>query len=243
MAKPTKGAMTRMKRLARYSLEVPDGIIRFNSEVDKLDKLFVYVDSDWAGCKSKRKSTSGGAVTWGGGLLKSWSRTQTCIALSSGEAEFFAAIKGSAEGIGIRSSLADMGQAVDIEVIQDSTAAKGTASRLGIGKVKDVGWLWIQDAVRNGEIVLWKINGKVNPADVLTKPKSAAEAARLTDALGYESKMRKPRIQDEERDGGFTGFTARMMKGSKEADAEKMETMSWWDMNLRRSWEEGRLTG
>jgi hypothetical protein len=237
--------MTRMKRLARYLLEVPVGVIRFDSAVDKLDKLFVYVDSDWAGCKSTRKSTSGGAVTWGGGLLKTWSRTQGCIALSSGEAEFYAAIKGSAEGLGIRSLLADMGQAVEVEVIQDSTAAKGTASRLGIGKVKhlDVGWLWIQEAVRKGEVVLRKINGKVNPADVLTKPKSAAEAVRLTDALGFELMIRKQRVKDEERDGGFTGFTARMLRGSDETHAEKMETMAWWDRNLRKSWEMGWLTG
>ena len=78
-----------------------------------------------------------------------------------------------------------MGQEVQVDIIQDSTAAKVVASRLGIGKVKhlDVGWLWIQDAVRKGDLVLRKINGKVNPADVLTKPKSAAEAMRLTDAL------------------------------------------------------------
>ena len=131
-------------------------------------------------------STSGGAITWGGGLLKSWSRTQGCIALSSGEAEFYAAIKGGAEGIGVRSLLADMGITIKIEVYQDSTAAKGTATRIGIGKIKhlDTGWLWIQDVMRVGFITLKKICGKVNLADLMTKPKSAAEAARLSDALG-----------------------------------------------------------
>jgi hypothetical protein len=245
MARPSKGAMTWMKRLARYLLEVPEGIIVYDSEVDKLDRLFVYVDSDWAGCKSTRKSTSGGAVTWGGGLLKTWSRTQGCVALSSGEAEFYAAIKGGAEGIGIRSLLADMGQEVQVEIIQDSTAAKGVASRLGIGKVKhlDVGWLWIQDAVRKGDLVLRKINGKVNPADVLTKPKSAAEAMRLTDALNYDLRIRKQRKGDEEKDGGFIGFTVRLMRGDDRTEAERMETLAWWEMNMRRCWEEGRLTG
>ena len=100
MARPTICAMARMKRLARYLLELPEGIIVLNSEVDKLDKLFVYVDSDWAGCKSTRKSTSGGAVTWGGGLLKSRSRTQGCVALSSGEAEYYGIVKAASVGIG-----------------------------------------------------------------------------------------------------------------------------------------------
>ena len=135
----------------------------------------------------------------GGGLLKSWSRTQGSVALSSGEAEFYAAIKGACEGLGIQSLLEDMGFAVKVEVIQDSTAAKGTASRAGIGKIKhlDVGWLWIQAAVRKGEIALRKIDGKVNPADVLTKPKNIKETARLTEALNYDMSPRKA-TRDEE---------------------------------------------
>ena len=107
-----------MKRLARYLLEVPDPVIRYDSNPRSLESILVYVDSDWAGCKSSRKSTSGGAVTWGGGLLKSWSRTQGSVALSSGGAEFYAAIKSACEGLGIQSLLKDMGFEVEVEVIQ-----------------------------------------------------------------------------------------------------------------------------
>ena len=87
--------------------------------------------------------------------MKSWSRTQGSKALSSGEAEFYAMIKGVAESIGMQSLLADLGVTVSIEVITDSSAAIGTASRIGIGKIKhlDVGWLWIQDLVKQGKIV------------------------------------------------------------------------------------------
>ena len=182
-----------MKRLARYLLEVPDPTIRYDSSERSLDKILVYVDSDWAGCKATRKSTSGGAVTWGGGLLKSWSRSQGPIAISSGEAEFYAAIKGACEGLGIKSLLEDLGFYVQVEVIQDSTAAKGTASRAGIGRIKhlDVGWCWIQQTVESGKIKLMKINGTVNPADFLTKPKSAKETARLSEALNFDMPTRK----------------------------------------------------
>jgi hypothetical protein len=254
MSKPTKGGMAKMKRLARYLLEAPEGILRYNSSGDDLlDRIKVYVDSDWAGCKSTRKSTSGGAITWGGGLLKSWSRTQGCVALSSGEAEFYAAIKGGAEGIGVRSLLADMGMVVKVEVYQDSTAAKGVASRLGIGKIKHLqtGWLWMQDAVRRGDLELIKICGKINPADVLTKPKSIAEAIRLTDALWYDIRVRKQRPEDVDRDGGFTGFVKRMMRGSEMEADDRVETMMWWQNNMKENknyWEAveamvGRLKG
>ena len=120
--------------------------------------------------------------------------------MSSGEAEFYAAIKGACEGLGIKSLLADLGFQVKVEVVQDSTAAKGTASRAGIGKIKhlDVGWCWIQQTVENGDIKLIKIDGKINPADFLTKPESAKEIACLFKISGYVMPTRKYIHRDEE---------------------------------------------
>ena len=143
--------------------------------------------------------------------------------MSSGEAEFYAAIKGGAEGIGVRSLLADLGQEVKVEIHQDSTAAKGVASRLGVGKVKQlqVGWLWIHEAVRNGDLMLVKICGKVKPADVLTKPKSLAEMVRLTDALWYEIRVRRQRPEDKMREGGFAGFVTRLMRDADTDEDDK----------------------
>ena len=50
MARPNRAAMKKMKRLARYLLEVPEGVIRYDGWVEKLDKIQTYVDSDWVGC-------------------------------------------------------------------------------------------------------------------------------------------------------------------------------------------------
>ena len=41
MARPSRGGMIRMKRLARYLLEVPDPRIRYDSEERKLDTISV----------------------------------------------------------------------------------------------------------------------------------------------------------------------------------------------------------
>ena len=62
-------------------------------EVD-LNVIDVHVDSDWAGERYSRKSNSGGLIAWAGGLLKSWSKRQSTIATSSGEAELYAMAKG-----------------------------------------------------------------------------------------------------------------------------------------------------
>ena len=43
----------------------------------------------------------------------------------------------------------------------------------------------------NGKIKLMKISGTVNPADFLTKPKSAKEMSRSSEALNYDMPTRK----------------------------------------------------
>ena len=69
----------------------------------------VYVDSDWAGEGSTRKSTSGGAACVGDHPVKTWASTQHVIALSSGEAEFYGIVRGSSIGLGLKALLDDLG--------------------------------------------------------------------------------------------------------------------------------------
>ena len=49
-------------------------------------ELKVQVDSDWAGCRTTRKSTSGCVIELLGCPIQAFSRTQGTIATSSGEA-------------------------------------------------------------------------------------------------------------------------------------------------------------
>ena len=44
-----------------------------------------------------------------GGALKSWSSTQATVAMSSGEAEYYALVKGAAEGLGMQALMKDLG--------------------------------------------------------------------------------------------------------------------------------------
>ena len=55
-----------------------------------------------------------------------------------------------------------------------SSAAKSIASRTGLGKLRhlEIKFLWLQECVRRGKVIVSKVRGEVNPADVLTKPKS-----------------------------------------------------------------------
>ena len=67
--------------------------------------------------------------------MKNWSKTQASVALSSGEAELGALVKGSTEALGMQSVLTDLGEQVELAVRSDATAAIGMVNREGLGKV------------------------------------------------------------------------------------------------------------
>jgi hypothetical protein len=52
--------------------------------------LVGYTDSDWAGCFSDRKSTSGCCFELGSAVVSSFNRKQKSMALSYAEAEYMA---------------------------------------------------------------------------------------------------------------------------------------------------------
>ena len=81
-----------------------------------------------------------------GGALKSWSSTQATVALSVGEAEYYALVKAAAEGLGIQSVMRDLGWEVKVRVRVDSSTANSVASRIGMGKLRhlEVKFLWVQ---------------------------------------------------------------------------------------------------
>ena len=91
MARPTRRGQKRLKRLARYLAKVPRVFWKFGWQ-RRQNHIKVYTDSDWAGCRKTRRSTSGGIIMIGDHLIKCWSRTQKTVTLSSGEAELLSLI-------------------------------------------------------------------------------------------------------------------------------------------------------
>ena len=105
---------------------------------EQVHAINCFGDSDFAGEVETRKSTSGGVMMMGDHPIKSWSSTQTVIALSTGEAELYAINKAAASGIGAQSILNDLGMSLDICVYTDATSGKAMASRRGLGKVRHI---------------------------------------------------------------------------------------------------------
>ena len=185
LSRPTQEDLIKLKRVARYLVGAPRAVAHYPWQA--LGKtVTVYCDSDHAGCHATRKSTLGGLVSMGGHYLKSWSRTMSLIALSSGEAELAAVTKAGAEALGVQSLFSDFGHSVNLEVHSDATAAIGICKRNGLGRVRHlaVADLWVQQRVKLGQLRLLKLPGKENPSDVLTKYRSRDECFALLARLG-----------------------------------------------------------
>ena len=170
MASPKEHNWRAHKRLARYLVDTRRMVVDFEYQ-NKPNKIRVWVDTDHAGCKAARKSTSRGIIMIGCHMIKEWSMTQGVIALSSGEAEYYGIVKGSSVGMGVQSVIRDMGVHYKLQVLTDSSAAKGIASRRGLGRVRhiEVNQLWVQEKVADGSVDLTKISGEDNISDSMTK--------------------------------------------------------------------------
>jgi len=113
----------------------------------------------------------------GAHLIKSWSTTQSQVALSSGEAEYYGVVKAVGTGLGYQSLLKDLGVDLPLRAWTDSTATIGICSRSGLGRLRhiDTQCLWLQGKVRSGAVELRKVKGTENPADLFTKHLTSAQ--------------------------------------------------------------------
>ena len=170
MATPTVGALKKIKRLGRYLVGNGRLTTQYAWQGDETE-VTGYSDSDWAGCRVTGKSTSGGAIMIGSHFIKGWSRTQNHVTLSSAEAELIALVKCTAETLGMCALMRDWGQEKSSVLYADSSAALAIAKRKGAGKLRHIhiSALWIQDIQDREGTVFNKINGTLNPADLMTK--------------------------------------------------------------------------
>ncbi len=188
MATPRVDDWLLMKRLARYLIGAPRGVLRYwwQSSPGVVD---AYVDADWAGCKTTSRSTSGGAIKHGWHCIKTWSSTQATIASSSGESELYSLTKGASQAIGLIALASDLGISLEAKLHTDASATLGIVQRQGLGKLRhiNVQYLWLQERVRNGEMSVKKVAGIDNPADLMTKHLAAHDMARHAESIGLET--------------------------------------------------------
>jgi len=175
---PTDEDMSKLKHVIKYLkgtihyvYEIaPKVVTNMHAPLD----IRAYVDSDWAGCRTTRKSTSGGVVQLLGCTVHHYARTQATLATSSGEAELYAIGSGVSEALGLMNFVKESNLATKIQltIFTDSSSAKAISTRIGVSKQTkhiELRYLYMQDLVANGTLKVKYVNTLENPADVMTK--------------------------------------------------------------------------
>ena len=130
MAKPTPGSLRDLKKVARYLWGTKHLALHlWRQTFPKC--ISTYVESDFAGCRSTRRSTTGMVHMIGGHAVKHTSNLQGGTGLNVSECEYYGLAHGAAHGLGLRSYMADLGFEMSLEILIDSSAARAFASRRG----------------------------------------------------------------------------------------------------------------
>jgi hypothetical protein len=136
-------------------------------------KLIGYSDSDFAGEKTDRKST-GGYVFMLDGIISWSSKKQTCVALSSMEAEYIALSEAVKETIWLRRFLEELGfkQEEATTLFEDNQGtiafAKDPIDQKRTKHI-EVRYHFVREKVETKEVKLEYRNTKLMLADIMTK--------------------------------------------------------------------------
>ena len=229
---PSKNLLQALLRVLRY-LQGTRGLYlccRID-DMQQLGEIRAYCDANWAS-DPQRRSTSGGFVTLEGFICGYWSRTQSVVALSSCEAELISAVTAAAEAQLVKSLVEELGLKAELRVLNDNTSAVKLCFKKGIGRLKhiDVRCMWLQDAVRSGDLTIQAIRGVDNPADLLTKPLENKRFRDLARKIGFVFE------EDAEYD------IAMLENVSGEAEQEEEDHWWFWLLLLAGAVQVGRWT-
>jgi hypothetical protein len=190
MVEPRRVHWVAAKHVLRYLC----GTVDYGLDYHRGDgvRLVGYTDSDWAGCVSDRKSTSGCCFGLGSTVVSWFSRKQKSVALSSAEAEYMAASQANCEALWLHKMLIGLfGVQLRPTVIYcDNQSCIKLSENLVFhdrSKHIETRYHFIRDYVQRGAMELQYISTEEQVADILTKALSMGKFLFFRDKLGVVS--------------------------------------------------------
>jgi hypothetical protein len=184
-AAPKESHLMAVKRIFRYLIHTPTFGLWYPK--GSSFELVGYTDSDWAGDKVDRKSTSGACQFLGRSLVSWSSKKQNCVSLSTAEAEYVAATSCCAQLLWMRQTMEDYGIHFDkVPLLCDNESAiKIAHNPVQHNKTKhiEIRHHFIRDHVNRGEINLSYVGTQDQLADIFTKPLDEARFRELRHEL------------------------------------------------------------
>ncbi|KAK3880875.1 hypothetical protein Pcinc_014673 [Petrolisthes cinctipes] len=185
--KPTSQHWKAVKRIMRYLKGTRDlGILyNYNGSTDFVG----YSDADWAGDIKDRKSTSGYCFHLGGGPVSWSSKKQSCVALSTAEAEYMALASAIQEAVWLRKLAVDIqidckGPLLLYEDNQSTIAMSKNPQFHGKTKHIDIKFHYVLEKCNENVIQLVYCPTNDMIADIFTKGLNKDKFKRLREMLG-----------------------------------------------------------
>jgi hypothetical protein len=182
---PKECHLVAVKRILRYLVSTPCFGIWYpkGSTFD----LIGYSDSDSAGCKVDRKSTSRTCQFLGRSLVSWSSKKQTFVALSTAEAEYVVAGQCCAQLLWMRQTLWNFGYNLSkVPLLCDNESAICMADNpIEHSRTKhiDIRHHFLRDHQQKGDIEVYHISTENQLADIFTKPLDEKTFCRLCSEL------------------------------------------------------------
>ncbi|XP_068497825.1 secreted RxLR effector protein 161-like [Phaseolus vulgaris] len=183
---PKESHLKAAKRILKYM----KGTISMGLWYPSLSPIHLvgYSDSDFAGCKLDRKSTSGTCHLLGSCLISWHSKKQACVALSIVEAEYIAAGSCCAQILWIKQQLEDFGVKMSkVPLLCDNTSAINlTKNHIQHSRTKhiEIRHHFIRDHIANGDCEVKFVSTKRQLTAIFTKPLSKDRLHSLRNELG-----------------------------------------------------------
>jgi hypothetical protein len=182
---PKECHLVAVKRILRYLVSTPCFGIWY-PKGSTLD-LIGYTDSDYAGCKVDRKSTSGRCQFLGRSLVSWSSKKQTFVALSTAEAEYVAAGQCCAQLLWMSQTLRDSGYNLSkVPLLCDNESAICLVDNpVEHSRTKhiDIRHHFLRDHQQKGDINIYHISTENQLADYFTKSLDEKTFCRLRSEL------------------------------------------------------------
>jgi hypothetical protein len=187
MQVPRKPHLDGVRHTLRYVSATTDYGLFYEASTEL--QVHGYVDVDWAGSISDKRSTSGFMFSFGSADVTWSSKKQPTVALSSTEAEYKGAAMAACEVAWLRKLLGDLGLHVDRQVViycDNLSSIQLARNPVFHARTKhiEVHYHFIRDKVLAGEIDLIYVNTEDQVAHIFTKVLGAKKHCRFRSMLG-----------------------------------------------------------
>lgn len=202
MANPSRDHHVALKHVLHYLHGTRDkGITYHKNDEHGINKLYGFVDADYAGEIEKRRSRTGYVMMMNSGCISWKSKLQTVVANSTTDAEVYAATLAIKEVVYLRDALRRIGlpqATVDAptkgtllyEDNEATTAIARSAAHREATKHMAIARSFLRYHHENGTVSIQDCYTNMQVADFLTKPLGAQVHDRLVnEAMGKEAKI------------------------------------------------------